>query len=69
MNIQPPIAFRFHEINASQIELARAGICPHCPRPVEGRPAQTLETKHSCEAIQFKQCSRCMVVVALERQS
>lgn len=67
MNIQPPIALRFHEVNVEQVRNARAGICPHCPKPIEGRQAQTLTTKHTAGELQFLQCSRCMVVVALEK--
>lgn len=60
LNIQPPIALQFHQISAAQIASARAGICPHCV-------TQTIAPKHACEAIQFLQCSRCLVVVALEK--
>jgi len=60
MNLQTPCAMKFETITPPQVASARAGICPHCV-------TQTLETKHTCDAIQFKQCSRCGVVVALER--
>ncbi len=67
MNIQPPVALRFHEINGDQIRNAKLGVCPHCPRPVDGPQSTTLAQKHTCDAIQFLQCSRCGVVVALEK--
>lgn len=62
LNIQPPVAIKFIAVNPSQVAAARNGICPHCPLG-----EVTLETKHTCEAIQFKQCTRCEVVVALEK--
>lgn len=66
MNIQPPVTMKFETISADKLAQAKAGICPHCWHPPEGRTAKTLETKHTCEAIKFLQCSRCLVVVALE---
>ncbi len=67
MNIQPPIALRFHEVNLEQVRHARAGICPHCPKPIEGSTAATLAPKHIAGNLQFLQCTRCQVVVALEK--
>lgn len=60
MNIRPPIAITFSDVSAAQIASARAGICPRCV-------SQTMSTQHVCEAIQFLQCSKCLVVVALEK--
>ena len=65
MLIEPPIALRFHEINVAQTRRAREGVCPHCPKPVEGRAAPTLEHKHTAGELRFLQCTRCKVVVAL----
>lgn len=67
MNIQPPVAMKFETITPAQVASALAGVCPHRCAVLDGRAFITLETKHTCESIQFKQCSRCKVVVALER--
>ncbi len=66
MNLTPPIAMRFDKITSAQVANARAGICPHCPPPSQ-HWMWTLESKHVSGEIEFKQCSRCKVVVALER--
>lgn len=60
MNLQPPIVMKFETIGAAKIASCRAGICPHCV-------FQTLVSKHLSGQIEFLQCSKCKVVVALER--
>lgn len=70
--VEPPVALRFHPIDFPQLQAAKQGICPHCPRPVFVAPGEvhqshrTLEEKYRCQAIRFLQCRRCLVVVALE---
>ncbi len=68
MNITPPVSIKFRAIDAAKVRSARQGFCPHCPRPIAGRANQTMVTKHTSGELQFLQCSRCLVVVALERE-
>lgn len=69
--VEPPVALRFHRIDYPQLQAAKDGVCPHCPRPVQINsnapfaPSRTLNEKHRTDGIKFLQCSRCLVVVAL----
>jgi hypothetical protein len=57
---RPPVAMTFTPLKTYELDNAKRGICPHCA-------TQTLTEKHAAEQIKFLQCSRCTVVVALEK--